>query len=463
MNTQRSADIPVRNSKPFAGLSAGASEKEKDSGEDRGMSAELQESEIGEFPSSWDIDRVDSVFEIQQGKQVSKKNREGDNQRPFLRTKNVFWNRLELSELDQMNFTENEETRLELQPGDLLTCEGGDIGRTALWKGDVERCYYQNHLHRLRSENGRARPQFAVYWFWYSFNVAKLYFGRGNVTTIPNLSRSKLAELPMALPPLPEQKKFAHILSTVQRAIEAQERIIQTTTELKKALMHKLFTEGLRNEPQKQTEIGPVPESWEVVPLGKYARVLNGYAFKSADYVPDGVRLIRISNVSIGFLIDKDDKYLPTSYLQERSAYALKEGDLILSLTRPIIKEGMKYCFIEKQHLPALLNQRVGIFEITDKRLRKDFLFQIIFSPYFINPLKYMAEGSNQPNVSPTRLEAFQIPIPTDMEEQEEIAKLLTGLNRKMELAKQKGAQLKDLFRTLLHELMTANTRVHEI
>ena len=58
----------------------------------------------------------------------------------------------------------------------------------------------------------------------------------------------------------------------MQRAIEAQERIIQTTTELKKALMHKLFTEGLRNEPQKQTEIGPVPESWEVVELGLCSR-----------------------------------------------------------------------------------------------------------------------------------------------------------------------------------------------
>ena len=278
----------------------------------------------------------------------------------------------------------------------------------------------------------------------------------------PRTSWPSLREFRLSLPPLPEQKKIAHILSTVQRAIEAQERIIQTTTELKKALMHKLFTEGFRNEPQKQTEIGPVPESWEVVPLGKYARVLNGYAFKSSDYVRDGVRLIRISNVSTGFLIDKDDKYLPASYLKERSAYALKAGDLILSLTRPIIKEGMKYCLIEEQHLPALLNQRVGRFEITNPRLRKDYLFQIIFSPYFIEPLKYMAEGSNQPNVSPTRLEAFNIPIPGNMEEQEQIAKLLTGLNRKMELAQQKASQLKDLFRTLLHDLMTAKTRVHE-
>ena len=147
----------------IAGLSAGASASEEDSGEDRDMSVEIQQSEIGEFPASWEIGRVDSAFEIQQGKQVSKKNREGDNQRPFLRTKNVFWNRLELSELDQMNFTEAEETRLELQPGDLLTCEGGDIGRTALWNGEVERCYYQNHLHRLRTEQRRADPQFAVY------------------------------------------------------------------------------------------------------------------------------------------------------------------------------------------------------------------------------------------------------------------------------------------------------------
>ncbi|GJL83260.1 MAG: hypothetical protein DHS20C01_28940 [marine bacterium B5-7] len=333
----------------------------------------------------------------------------------------------------------------------------GNVGKLGLVGNDQSATNQQINALICNTESD---PEFVYYCF--HENRDKLE-KRAVKTTVPILNKTNFGSFELRVPPLPEQKKIAHILSTVQRAIEAQERIIQTTTELKKALMHKLFTEGLRFEPQKQTEIGPVPESWEVVPLGKYARVLNGYAFKSADYVPDGVWLIRISNVSTGFLIDKDDKYLPTSFLKERSAYALKAGDLILSLTRPIIKEGMKYCFIEEQHLPALLNQRVGRFEITDPRLRKDYLFQIIFSPYFIAPLRYMAEGSNQPNVSPTRLEGFQIPIPGDMEEQKQIAELLTALNRKMELAKQKTFQLQDLFRTLLHELMTAKTRVHEL
>ena len=92
----------------------------------------------------------------------------------------------------------------------------------------------------------------------------------------PNISQQIVRNLEVSYPPLPEQKKIAHILSTVQRAIEAQESIIQTTTELKKALMHKLFTEGLRNEPQKQTEIGMIPESWEVVTLEAIAKIERG-------------------------------------------------------------------------------------------------------------------------------------------------------------------------------------------
>ncbi|MCB1132163.1 MAG: restriction endonuclease subunit S, partial [Verrucomicrobiae bacterium] len=105
----------------------------------------------------------------------------------------------------------------------------------------------------------------------------------------PRTSWPSLRTFRLSLPPLPEQKKIAHILSTVQRAIEAQERIIQTTTELKKALMHKLFTEGLRNEPQKQTEIGPIPESWDVVKVKDHCiDSAFGPRFGSELYAADG-------------------------------------------------------------------------------------------------------------------------------------------------------------------------------
>ena len=117
----------------------------------------------------------------------------------------------------------------------------------------------------MRCLNGHdVDSDYAQYWFWYAFEIGKIYFGRANVTTIHNLSRSRLAELPMPVPSFSEQREIGYVLSTVQRAIEQHERIIQTTTELKNALMHKLFTEGLRGEPQKMTEIGPAPESWEV-------------------------------------------------------------------------------------------------------------------------------------------------------------------------------------------------------
>ncbi len=433
------------------------------------MSVELQQTEIGEFPPTWKVGRVDSVFQIQQGKQVSKKNRDGDNQHPFLRTKNVFWNRLELSDLDQMNFTETEEARLELQSNDLLTCEGGDIGRTALWNGEIQTCYYQNHLHRLRAINEHVEGQFALYWFWYAFQIAKLYFGRGNVTTIPNLSRSKLAELPMALPPLPEQKKIAHILSTVQRAIGAQERIIQTTTELKKTLMHKLFTEGLRNEPQKQTEIGPVPESWAVVELNQLADLKNGYAFKSKDYVVKSNTLnIRMSNIRPGAQFDLayNPRFLPDQFADSQKSFLLKDGDLIIAMTDmandPKIL-GIPTIVRNPSNKRLLLNQRVGKLIPTDNsKINFEFLrFYLSRKPaqrYLIS----CAKKGVQVNIGKKDILSVPITFP-NLEEQDTIVQCFNTLDDKVGAVERKSVALQDLFRTLLHELMTAKIRVNNL
>ena len=425
------------------------------------MSAELQQTEIGEFPAAWSIGRVDSAFDIQQGKQVSKKNRDGEHQRPFLRTKNVFWNRLELTDLDEMHFSEAEQTRLELQANDLLVCEGGSIGRTALWNNEVDGCLYQNHLHRLRAKGKRADPQFGVYWLWYAFDVAKLYFGRGNVTTIPNLSQSKLAELPMALPPLPEQKKIAHILSTVQRAIEAQERIIQTTTELKKALMHKLFTEGLRNEPQKQTEIGPVPESWEVVRCEDVCETTSvGIVVKPTQYyVSAGVPALRSQNVRVDRM-----QMEPMVYISEEAndgpvaKSKLRTGDVLIVRTGANL--GMS-CV-----LPAELDgcNCIDLLFIRTKpeKLNGSFLSRFINSVEAKKQVGAGKTGMAQPHFNVGTVKRIFVPLPP-LEEQEVIVSCLEKIDQKHDLADAKQQALQDLFRTLLHELMTAKTRVHEL
>ncbi len=448
---KKSGDILVRE-KSGEGLAG-------DIGEDWGMNFETQQTEIGELPITWKVDRIDSAFAIQQGKQVSKKNRIGDNQLPFLRTRNVFWNRLDLSHLDQMNFTETEEARLELQPNDLLVCEGGSIGRTALWNAEVERCLYQNHLHRLRVKGNRAEAQFGVYWLWHAFEVAKLYFGRGNTTTIPNLSRSKLAELSIALPPLSEQKKIAHILSTVQRAIEAQERIIQTTTELKKALMHKLFTEGLRKEPQKQTEIGPVPESWEVAPLGNLLSITQ-YGMSVKGNSEGSYPILRMTNQINGRTVANNLQFVEID-IPDFKKFKVERGDILFNRTNSLELVGR-----------AAIHDIDGdyVFASYLIRLRTD---ETILDPFFLNldlnrdetqmRLKSIATRAvSQSNISATRLKGFPVPLPK-LPDQAEIVECAAAFDGKIDLHRTKLAAFQDLFRTLLHELMTATIRVNRL
>lgn len=424
----------------------------------------MASSETGRYPADWKIDRIDAVFEIQQGKQVSKKNRVGENQRPFLRTKNVFWNRLDLTELDQMHFTEAEEARLALRPDDLLVCEGGSIGRAALWQSEIRGCYYQNHLHRLRSSNGRVDPEFAVYWFWYAFEVGNLYFGRGNVTTIPNLSRSKLAELPIVLPPLPEQKKIAHVLSTVQRAIEAQERIIQTTTELKKTLMHKLFAEGTRGEPQKQTEIGPIPESWEIRELGDFFQIKHGFAFDGKFFEPTGEFVLMTPghfNEGGGFRDQGNKTKYYTGPLPE--GYLLENGDLVVAMTEQ--KSGLlgSAAFVPKSNR-YLHNQRLGLIVGLDStRLHRRFLYYIFNAPCLRIEVAKTSTGSKVKHTSPTKIRAAKAGIPPTVEEQKRIADVLTFVDHKIVMAERKKTSLHSLFYTLLHELMNAEIPVHPV
>jgi type I restriction enzyme S subunit len=302
-----------------------------------------------------------------------------------------------------------------------------------------------------------------VYWLWYAFDVAKLYFGRGNVTTIPNLSQSKLAELPMALPPLPEQKKIAHILSTVQRAIEAQERIIQTTTELKKALMHKLFTEGLRNEPQKETEIGLVPESWNTQKLGEIAVTISKGSspkWQGFQYTESGILFIRSQNVGAGKMLLDDCAYLPATFNEKEKRSILQSGDILINLVGASIgRVALGTTEIEGGNC----NQAVGFVRLDGSEALKQLIVYFLLSPWGQEQMRRQKKDIARANLSLLDVGGFEIPIPSTEKEIEEVANVFVTLEEEVATHKRKCDQLQDLFHTLLHELMNAMVRVDQV
>ena len=275
----------------------------------------------------------------------------------------------------------------------------------------------------------------------------------------PNISQQVVRNLEVNYPPLPEQKKIAHILSTVQRAIEAQDRIIQTTTELKKSLMHKLFTEGLRNEPQKQTEIGPVPESWEVTKVGEVAKIQSG-GTPTRD-VPENwsggtIPWVKTGEINYCVINDTEEKITPTG-LVNSAARLFPARTLLMAMYGQGITRGR----VGLLGIEAATNQACASISPTDeKQISSVFLYY--FFEYHYENLRKLGHGANQRNMNAALIRSFPLTFPKP-DEQSAIVAVFESLDEKSVLHERKRSQLQDLFRTLLNELMTANRRVHNV
>ncbi len=198
-----------------------------------------------EPPTGWRWVRLGEVFDLQQGVSMSPKRRRGSNPQPFLRTRNILWGSVDIASLDQMDFTEDEIERFRLQPGDLLVCEGGDVGRTAIWEAQVPVMLYQNHIHRLRRKDADVEPRFFMYWMRVAYQVFRAYQGTESRTAIPNLSGRRLRDFIAPLPPLDEQRRIVAHLEAVQEKIKALKEAQATTDaklqRLEQAILDKAF------------------------------------------------------------------------------------------------------------------------------------------------------------------------------------------------------------------------------
>ena len=181
--------------------------------------------------------------------------------------------------------------------------------------------------------------------------------------------------------------------------------------------------------------------------VGDACEILNGYAFKSEKYVASGIRVIRIANVQKGYVEDTDPAFYPEDYLGI-DKYMLKEGDLLMSLTGNV----GRVAILQKEMLPAALNQRVACLRIKNSGLSKGYLFHFLNSDYFENKCVHASKGVAQKNMSTEWLKEYEIPL-YPKEEQTEIENILDKLSLIIIHRKEELNQLDNLIKARFVEM----------
>ena len=315
---------------------------------------------------------------------------------------------------------------------------------------------FASFLARLRSRGTCLDQGFLFYLLlspWLDFRLVSKRAADGKY----NLQVTQLRDRRVPLPPLPEQRAIAKLLGTVQRAIEATEAVIAAARELKRSLMRHLFTYGpvplqaAERVPLKETEIGPVPEHWQVVRLGDIAETKSGGtpSRKRKEYYGGAIPWVKSGELGDS-LISSTDETITRLGLCESSARVFPGGTLLVALYGATAgKVGML-------EVDAATNQAVCAVFPSSTTLPGHLFYALIHRRADLLDQRY---GGAQPNISQTLLRDFKVPVPS-LSEQRAIVKVLESIDRKIDVELNRMQACQSLFKSLLHHLMTGKIRV---
>ena len=259
-----------------------------------------------------------------------------------------------------------------------------------------------------------------------------------------------------------EQKKTAAVLLKIQRAIEKQEQIIQSVRDLKKSTMQHVFTHGLRGEKTKMTEIGKIPNSWEVVELGPLAETVTkgssprwqGFAYRKS-----GVLFLRSQNVGWGRLLMDDVAYVDLSFNEKETRSIIKRGDLLINLVGASIGRA---AVADERLEGANTNQAVGIARLSSGELVSEFAMYFLLTDAGQGEISYNKKEIARANISLTDIKNFRVAKPSPAE-QLNIVQILRRLDDAQGLHESKRSVLQDLFKITMNKLMTGGIRVMDL
>ena len=191
--------------------------------------------------------KFDDIAESRLGKMLSKSAKTGQYSKPYMRNANVLWDEFKLDDVLEMDFPPEEQEKFRLKVGDLLICEGGEIGRTAVWNSQIGECYFQKALHRARLRDNKASPRYLMHFMaWAATNgeIAKLHTG----SAIPHLTGVKLKTLDVLWPEPEKQFYITAYLDSVNSEISEMTCTNQETKLQVEELEQSILAQAFRGE-----------------------------------------------------------------------------------------------------------------------------------------------------------------------------------------------------------------------
>ena len=275
----------------------------------------------------------------------------------------------------------------------------------------------------------------------------------------PRTSWAHIREFETAALKLEEQRQLSDLLWLVHEAIVRSEKLVGEAQALKRAAMQTLFTRGLRGEAQKETEIGPMPESWEVTEIDDVA-VSTQYGLSVRGRTSGTCPILRMNCQEDGKVHYRDLQFVDLDS-ESYARFRVKPGDLLFNRTNSIDLVG-RMAIIEDDR-PAVFASYLVRLVVDADRCIPEFLNYFMNWPRTQGEIKKLASRAvGQANINASKLRTVLFSLPF-IDEQQNIVAVLDAVDRKTELHRRKRAVLEELFKALLHKLMTGQIRVEEL
>lgn len=417
--------------------------------------------EFGIIPNDWETPKFGEICTLINGRgfkpyEWSKKGL------PIIRIQN-------LNGSDDFNYYEGAyDPKIFIENGQLLFAWSGSRGTSFgphIWKGQNALLNY--HTWKLNINNSKVDDK---YFYHILKSLTKIIEDSAHgASALVHTQKGEMEKFDIPLPPSRiEQQKIATVLSDTDALISELEKLIEKKQAIKTATMQQLLT-GKTRLPEfalredgtpkayKNSELGQIPEDWDVYKVGEISDVLTGFPFPSSHYTDSGVRLLRGSNVKRGVTDWSEDitQYWPI-ISSDIKKYELKVGDIVISMDGSLV--GRSFAQLDKSDLPAVLLQRVARVRSSD--VDQNYLKQWICSEMFTAHCDAVKTVTAIPHISPDDIKTFRFVAPKCKKEQKQLSGILKDMEVEIQILNEKLTKLIMFKKGMMQELLTGKTRL---